>query len=164
MGAMFYSVADVLEATRRSVLEARAADLRVLELEGATGRRQAAYGQASTHSATTDGSYALIATIEARDRALRQRNEARRQRDDLCKLARLILYGRSGHGGMAGARGVLEADMAFCRYVKCMKWQEIAAEVERPDTTYAAGKWCRTRVTRAVKHAEGVGMRALVES
>lgn len=74
-----------------------------------------------------------------------------------------VLYGMSGRGGLAMAKGVADADILCCHYIQGMKWSDIAREVVRPDTDYPS-QWCRRRAITACRYIDRVGMPTLVDT
>ena len=74
-----------------------------------------------------------------------------------------VLYGRSGRGGLAKAKGTTDADIICCHYLEGMGWVEIAKEIVRSETEYPS-QWCRQRAMRAFAYIDRVGMDVLAES
>lgn len=74
-----------------------------------------------------------------------------------------VLYGISGRGGLAKAKGSVDADILCCHYLQGMGWAEIAREIVKPDTEYPT-QWCRSRARTACRYIDRVGMSALAES
>lgn len=75
-------------------------------------------------------------------------------------FARRLLYGPDGRGGLARERSATDADILHCRYVRGMKWSDIARDVAMPDTDYPV-QWCRRRAVTACRYIDSVGMSAL---
>lgn len=74
-----------------------------------------------------------------------------------------VLYGRSGRGGLARARGYADADILCCHYLQGMGWAEIADEIVRTGAEHA-DDWCRMRAMRALGYIDRVGMERLADS
>lgn len=83
--------------------------------------------------------------------------------------ARHILYGRSGHGGLAraqvprgGTRYALAVDLLHARYIDGESWSAIARRYN-PDTPNLT-MWCKRRAQLICKEIDRIGMDALVDT
>ena len=98
-----------------------------------------------------------IGKLKAELPRVERRLEARMER------ATNILYGKSGRGGLAKAKGATDADIICCHYLEGMGWAEIAKEIVRKETDYPT-QWCRQRALRAFAYMDRVGMDVLADS
>ena len=98
-----------------------------------------------------------IGKLKAELPRVERRLEARMER------ATNILYGKSGRGGLAKAKGTTDADIICCHYLQGMGWAEIAQEIVRKETDYPT-QWCRQRALRAFAYMDRVGMDVLADS
>ena len=156
------SVTTVFNAARHAANVLRKAEERAQE--ALAERHASGLILASTNSTHTDRSGALVAGITRRDTALAALEDARQRYEDAKRLAKLALYGRSGHGGIAKERPV-DADCICGYYVMGLSsWAMVASELVQPDGTAHADDWCRMRAKRALDWADTVGIRALVAS
>ena len=73
------------------------------------------------------------------------------------------LYGSSGRGGLARARGYDDADILCCHYLQGMGWADIAREIVRYDTDKPS-HWCQMRARRACEYIDRIGMDSLASS
>lgn len=102
----------------------------------------------------------------AADREIDAEIELNRMRAELnAEVARAtcVLYGRSGRGGVALARGSASADAVCGYYLMGMTWRQVAEELVMPDSGDGA-HWCRNRANAALRHIDKVGMARLVDS
>ena len=82
--------------------------------------------------------------------------------------ARHILYGRSGHGGLAhmpvprNKRYALGAELLHARYIDGESWSAIARRYN-PDTPNLT-MWCKRRAQLICKEIDRIGMDALVDT
>ena len=151
------AVQNWLEDIRTAVLEVR-------RLEGAAGELEA---KAGPHGAVTAGGHGTRDHMAPVERAAELRAEA-----DLLsvRLAPMLhaatdaLYGRSGRGGVARRRGILDADILCGYYLRGMDWPEVAGELVYGSDTKHPAKWCRTRAMGAIGYMERVGIRSLTDS
>ena len=93
----------------------------------------------------------------------REHAESVARLDAMERVAASILYGRDGHGGLAKARSPQDADIIFCRYVRGMRWTDIARDVARPDSA-CPSKWCEMRARRAMDYVDRVGAAVLIDA
>lgn len=131
---------------------------KVLELRarlGVSGHRYGSIGGSGARDAS-----APIDRIIEMEREL----ESDQARHDLeVEQATSILYGRSGHGGLARARSLVDADIICCHYLQGMAYAEIASALELPESSNPAG-WCRVRAHRALAYVDEVGVDVLADS
>lgn len=78
--------------------------------------------------------------------------------------ASLVLYGRSGRGGLARALGYGDADVLMCHYLQGMGWTEIARQIVRPEPMVEyPSLWCRRKAESACRYIDRVGCDYLME-
>lgn len=153
---------DVFNATRHANITFRKAKQRLEEVLLTQDRHESGCLTVNTHGTPTDRSGALVAGISRRDNAIKELDDACRRLEDARRLAELILFGRSGHGGIAREKPV-DADCIYGYYVMGMEtWVKVASELVQPSSTSRADAWCRMRAKRALLWADQVGIRALV--
>ena len=73
-----------------------------------------------------------------------------------------VLYGRSGHGGLAKATCTDDADLLCFRYLQGESWASIARRYD-PDTTNLT-VWCKNRAKLVCRTIDRIGMDALADS
>lgn len=146
----------------------------IAQLQQEVNRLQAsiesAYASAGPHGQSMGsvshggGSHDSMAPI---DRMLD--SDAQRELERVQGLLRLrldqatdVLYGKDSRGGLAKARGSVDADILWCRYCDGWRWAEIAAEFATPDSK-APAKWAMQRALRALRYIDRVGMESLAD-
>ena len=153
---------DVFNAARHANITFRKAKQRLEEVLLTQDRHESGCLTVNTHGTPTDLSTVMVARITRRDNALEELEDARRRLEDARRLAELILYGRSGHGGIAREKPV-DADCIYGYYVMGMEiWVKVASELVQPSSISRADAWCRMRAKRALLWADKIGVRALV--
>ena len=85
-----------------------------------------------------------------------------RRHEDKLEYATQVLYGRSGHGGVAKAVGTDEADMLCFHYLQGESWASIGRRFE-PDASNLT-VWCQRKAKQVCKQIDRIGMDALADS
>ncbi len=88
---------------------------------------------------------------------------ARRELERELSRATDVLYGQSGKGGVALARGSAAADSVCGYYLQAMTWRQVADELVKPESDNAA-MWCRACAKRALEYVDAVGMASLADT
>ena len=147
------------ESIRASVLDIRKLEQKIEEAETKAGP----HGQLS--GSIGGGSHDSLRGIDRLvDSGLRERLERMREvTNPEIERALEVLYGRSGRGGLARARGATDADILCCYYLQGMDWARIADDLARPDVVRPNG-WCRLRAMRALAYVDRVGCGWLARS
>lgn len=73
-----------------------------------------------------------------------------------------VLYGRSGHGGLAKATCTDDADMLCFHYLEGESWSSIARRYEIEDANLT--RWCQRRAVKVCRVIDRIGMDALADS
>lgn len=146
----FCRIRDDVLALQKAELDVE--DLR-LQVEGCS----ATTGTTSRGARSSDGLKAHLADESARLDRMKARLNAR------LDAALLILYGRSGRGGLAKAKGSAEADCACGYYLMGMTWPEVASELAPEDSSDAA-QWCKRRAYRGLEYVGRVRGKRLRDS
>ena len=76
--------------------------------------------------------------------------------------AKEVLYGRSGHGGLARATSTDDADMLRYHYLQGEGWASIARRFDADSTNLTV--WCKSRAKRACRQIDRIGMDVLADS
>ncbi len=124
---------------------------------GPHGQQMGSIGGGGKHDALA-GIDSLIDT-----NAVVELDRAKAELEQTLEQASDVLYGRSGHGGLAKASCSADADILCCHYLQGMGWAEIAKDIVKPDVGYP-DKWCRMRAVRACRKIDRIGMDDLANS
>ena len=151
---------DWLESIRADVVELRELEYQVLEVEtklGPHGQRMGSIGGAGDPDK-------MRPVDRLMDSGLREKLEAQKAKvDRRVEHATRVLYGESGRGGVAGARGYLDADILCAYYLQGEEWPEIASMLASFNPARPNG-WCRQRAMRALEFIERTGRDVLANS
>lgn len=153
------SARDWLESMRLDVLEVQElAD----EIE-AEYSRSGPHGQGGGCSGggSHDSMRGIDRIVDERLREKLARRKARLERR--LSEATDVLYGRSGSGGLAKARGSIDADILCRYYLQGYEWADLPKLVDCGDVSRPNG-WCRLRAMRALAYVDRVGIHTLADS
>lgn len=131
---------------------------RAQELRAQLGSHSHRYG--STGGGGNHDSTGAVDYIIEFERAL-ERDQARHDLE--LEQACAILYGRSGRGGLARERCIVDADIICCHYLQGLTYAEIASELAKPDSE-SPESWCRQRASRALRFIDAIGADTLADS
>lgn len=85
-----------------------------------------------------------------------------RRHEEKLERATDVLYGRSGHGGLAKATCTDDADMLCFHYLEGESWSSIARRYEIEDANLT--RWCQRRAVKVCRVIDRIGMDALADS
>lgn len=110
-----------------------------------------------------------MATLSARLTGLRRTLPMLRSKyDEAVTFARHVLYGRSGHGGLArvtkrrGATYAIDADLLRLRYIDGKSWANIARRYNPATSNLTV--WCKTRAQQVCREIDRIGMDTLANT
>lgn len=149
---------DWFEYIRSRVLELRAMESRLDELRakaGPRGQRFDATGHGG-HAHDASAPILSIAETEAELDSIRKATNAEIER------ALLVLYGKSGRGGIAKAKGSAYADCICGYYLMGMSWREVAEDLAVDSVD--GRQWCWRHAYRGFEFIDTVGLSAITES
>lgn len=152
------SARDLFDGIERKRKRVRTLQAAVESAYAAAGVHANRYGVV-THGSMVDRYSALDGAL---DRGLvRELSRCEQDLEKLCKLARLVLYGRSGHGGLYAVSDI-GADILLLHYLQGKSWASIAREFD-PETTNLT-VWCKNRAAKACRDIDRLGMDELINS
>lgn len=149
------SVRDWFEGIRAKVLALEEMENDVDELRssvGPSGQKFDAIGRGGAG----DSSAHMLRVIEASAELDRERLAV----EDAIDHALYVLYGEDGRGGLAAAKGSVNADILCAYYLQGMSWDEVACALSDGERENPK-QWCVMRARRSIDYMERTGIENL---
>lgn len=150
---------DWFESIRERVLEVEAMEAHVEELKAKAGPRAQGFESGGRGGTAGDASAPILDVVDA-DAEL---DRARAKTNSEIDRALLVLYGRSGHGGLAKARDITDADILCAYYLMGMSWPSVALELSSEESV-SPKHWCIMRARRALEYLDYADVEELQRS
>lgn len=151
---------EYFDGLRREVLRVEDMRQRVEAMRGACG----CTGKASGTGGRVSGGDSLLTPTDREIDAERELERMGARLERRLEWATMVLYGRSGHGGVAAAKGSATADCMCAYYLMGYRtWADVAAEFAAKDSSNPA-MWARMRAYRGLAYVDAVGLASLRDS
>lgn len=155
----FESARELFERIRVQAIECAKLEERVHELTSQQGPKGQTFEAIGRESGTDDGSAAMLRKVQVEEELERKQVALAGSVERAC----LVLYGKSGRGGLARLKDSATADCICGYYLMGMKWQELADEITKPESRDGK-QWCKRKAYRGFECIDRMGTKSLCDT
>ena len=145
-------VRDWFEGIRAKVLDLAEKERHIEELRGQTEPHGQQFGTMGHGGTASDASAPIIRLAQAEDELDRESIGVNAEVEDATE----VLYGADGRGGLAYARGSVDADILCAYYLQGMSWEQVARSLSGKGGRNVK-QWCIMRAQRSLCYIERHG-------